>query len=96
MFTLWRAIFWIGLVWVFVPHEPDIGLGRPHVPAIAWADKMLTNWNDACGKRATFCISATAIMDKFVRQTQTRSLAQVKAEIDASIRSRARRAQSEP
>lgn len=24
-----RAIFWIGLVALLMPHEPDLGLGRP-------------------------------------------------------------------
>jgi hypothetical protein len=27
-----RAIFWIGVVAVLMPHEPDLGLGRPAAP----------------------------------------------------------------
>jgi len=26
---IFRAIFWIGLVSLLTPHEPDLGLGRP-------------------------------------------------------------------
>jgi len=32
---LFRAIFWIGLVAFLMPHEPDLGLGRPGAPAHA-------------------------------------------------------------
>jgi hypothetical protein len=28
MFAL-RALFWLGIVSVLVPHEPDLGFGRP-------------------------------------------------------------------
>src|SRR5579872_1864455 len=30
---LFRAIFWIGLVSLLMPHEPDLGFGRPHLGA---------------------------------------------------------------
>jgi hypothetical protein len=30
-----RAIFWIGLVAFLMPHEPDLGFGRPGAPAHA-------------------------------------------------------------
>lgn len=26
---IFRAVFWIGLVSLLAPHEPDLGLGRP-------------------------------------------------------------------
>jgi hypothetical protein len=26
---IFRAVFWIGLVSLLTPHEPDLGLGRP-------------------------------------------------------------------
>ena len=26
---IFRAVFWIGLVSLLMPHEPDLGLGRP-------------------------------------------------------------------
>lgn len=29
-----RAAFWIAVVAVFIPREPDIGYGRPDVPSI--------------------------------------------------------------
>ena len=30
---LLRALFWIGAVAVMMPHEPDLGLGRPNMAA---------------------------------------------------------------
>ena len=29
---IFRAAFWIAFVAVFMPHEPDLGLGRPNAP----------------------------------------------------------------
>ena len=29
-----RAAFWITVVAVFIPREPDVGFGRPNVPSI--------------------------------------------------------------
>jgi hypothetical protein len=29
-----RAAFWIAVVAVFIPREPDVGFGRPSVPSI--------------------------------------------------------------
>jgi hypothetical protein len=29
-----RAVFWIAVVAVFIPREPDVGFGRPNVPSI--------------------------------------------------------------
>ena len=26
---IFRALFWIGLIALLMPHEPDLGLGRP-------------------------------------------------------------------
>ncbi len=28
---IFRAVFWIGLVSLLMPHEPDLGFGRPGV-----------------------------------------------------------------
>jgi hypothetical protein len=30
-----RAAFWITVVAVFIPHEPDVGYGRPDAPSVA-------------------------------------------------------------
>jgi hypothetical protein len=32
---LFRALFWIALVAFLMPHEPDLGFGRPGAPANA-------------------------------------------------------------
>ncbi len=30
-----RAAFWIAVVAVFIPHEPDVGYGHPGAPSVA-------------------------------------------------------------
>jgi hypothetical protein len=35
---IFRALFWIGLVSLLMPHEPDLGLGHP--AAGRWADPL--------------------------------------------------------
>jgi hypothetical protein len=40
MTMLFRAIFWIGLVAILMPHEPDLGLGRPSDRASLANDAM--------------------------------------------------------
>ena len=72
---IFRAVFWIGLIALLAPHEPDLGLGRPGgdiaLPAIvkSWAVTGRTG-------------PGTPASDK------TRSLADVKAEINASVKAR--------
>jgi len=73
---IFRAIFWIGLVALLAPHEPALGLGRPALPtiAISWpAADPCKSPHNACLKHAS----------------ANRSLADVKNEIDASIKARA-------
>jgi hypothetical protein len=86
---IFRAIFWVGLVSLLMPHEPDLGLGRPGagilLPTIAksWAATGLSRPGRSCdGKEA--CAGGLGI-----KTDSGRSLADVKAEIDASIRARA-------
>lgn len=74
---LFRALFWIGLVWLLMPHEPDLGLGRP-APLAGFA----TAWAASGLARAGFCREAECGL------SQGRSLATVKAEIEQSLRAR--------
>jgi hypothetical protein len=89
-----RAIFWIGLVSLLTPHEPDLGLGRPgagiSLPAIvkSWAVTGLSRPGKACdGDDRGAC--AGGLGDLAMRKGASgRSLADVKAELDASIKAR--------
>jgi hypothetical protein len=96
---IFRAIFWIGLVSLLMPHEPDLGLGRPgagiSVPAImkSWAVTGLSHPGNACNGEDSACAGDLGTDLKTVEAPgqshyKGRSLADVKAEIDASIKAR--------
>jgi hypothetical protein len=82
---LFRAIFAFGLVFVLMPHEPNVGFGRPH------SDGSTSGWlpparSGICHNDQTFCIS-----DGFLESVRTftvRSLAAVKLDIAESQRER--------
>lgn len=84
---IFRAILGIGLVLLLTPHEPNLGLGRPGagitLPAMvkSWAVTGLSR--PACDGEA--CAGGLGA------PTRDRSLADIKAEIDASIRARGER-----
>ena len=89
-----RAIFWIGLVSLLTPHEPDLGLGRPgagiSLPAIvkSWAVTGLSRPGKACdGDDRDTCAGGLGDLAQG-KAVNGRSLADVKAELDASIKAR--------
>ena len=53
---LFRAVFWIGLVSVLMPHEPDLGYGRPD-PSAALSSGLV-NW-----AKSEFAAKAAATSD---------------------------------
>jgi hypothetical protein len=85
---IFRAIFWIGLVALLMPHEPDLGFGRPGASesvlpkAAAWAQDKLASGDAAelCGANAQTCAATATVLDDF-RTATVRSLAAVKADI---------------
>ncbi|MDE3114525.1 MAG: hypothetical protein KGL26_02885 [Pseudomonadota bacterium] len=90
-----RALFWVGVVAVFMPHEPDLGLGRPAAtllpPAIAnMVDSFLGAPQKACHEHAQGCAGTLGVIDA-LQGAAISSLAQVKAEIEASERQSTRR-----
>ena len=88
---IFRAIFWIGLVSLLTPHEPDLGLGRPgagiSLPAIvkSWAVTGLSRPGDICDGKDGACAgglgSLTGALDR-------QRLADMKVELSDSIRAR--------
>lgn len=89
---LLRAVFWIALVSLLMPREPDLGLGRPGSHGLAedtlsWASKAPQGL-PFCGSNEGFCSSALAMLES-LRTNTLRSLAEVKADIEAQQRERA-------
>ena len=89
---IFRAIFWIGLVAVMMPHEPDLGFGRPAAADSAAVDTGITEWarttlqpnlkdpQNLCRYNTGACSAGASLIDNF-RSAAMRSLADVKADI---------------
>jgi hypothetical protein len=90
---IFRAVFWIGLVSLLVPHEPDLGLGRPGAgtspssPAL-FAASGLSRTDMSCGSA---CAGGLGLLDlvQLDRRSIAAGLADVKAQIAADKRARA-------
>ena len=84
---IFRALFWIALVSVLMPHEPDLGFGRPHFGASLpsklsdWAQQAAAAPTGACQSHAASCAAGLALLDSF-QSVAVRSLADVKADIE--------------
>lgn len=80
-----RAIFWIGLVSFLMPHEPDLGFGRPGAasgPASIASLIQSGTPADACAQHAQACAGGLSILDGF-QSMAVRSLDEVRADIEA-------------
>ena len=73
---LFRALFWVGLVSMLMPREPDLGYGRPG-PGADLTSGVLSWFHSGTETKAA---------EPKSRTVTTRSLAQVKAEIAAAVR----------
>jgi hypothetical protein len=91
---IFRAIFWIGLVSLLMPREPDLGLGRPgagtSLPSAvtSWAATGLSRPGKVCEDHAAACAGGLALFDSF-QSDAIRGLAAVKADIEADRKARA-------
>lgn len=89
-----RALFWITVVGVLMPHEPDLGLGRPGtasslpVPLSHWLGDTMAAPERACTAHEQGCKAALDAIDA-LQSAALRGLAEVKAEIEESQRQRA-------
>ena len=89
---LLRAVFWIALVSLLMPREPNLGLGRPGAHGLAedtlsWASNAPQGL-PFCANNEGFCSSALAVLET-LRASTLRSLAEVKTDIEAQQRQRA-------
>jgi hypothetical protein len=87
-----RAIFWITLVSVLMPHEPDLGLGRPGTHGLSsdarsWASSAVSQPGQMCRGREAACAEGLSFLDS-LQSVAVHSLAQVKADIEAQQRAR--------
>ncbi|HXC56832.1 MAG TPA: hypothetical protein VNU97_16150 [Rhizomicrobium sp.] len=93
-----RAIFWIGLVSFLVPHEPDLGFGRPGgalsavtsavMPAsigslISASGAGAARVQGACTAHQEACAGTLSILDGF-QTLAIRSMDQVRADLAAN------------
>jgi hypothetical protein len=93
---IFRAIFWIGLVSLLTPHEPDLGLGRPGAgtlspsPAtlLSAASGLSRTYKD-CGSQ---CAGGLGLLNLFHLNSDgavSAGLADVRAQIKADQLARA-------
>jgi len=75
-----RALFWISVVAVLMPREPDLGLGRPSVTAAV--SQNLRGSQADCASYEKACATAFSVLDSF-QSVAVRSLADVKADIQS-------------
>ncbi|MGD0867591.1 MAG: hypothetical protein ABSA49_18775 [Rhizomicrobium sp.] len=91
-----RAIFCIAAVSVLMPHEPDLGFGRPGAQgsvvqsAASWMSGTLQAPNSLCKDHTAVCVATLGALDS-VQSVAVRSLAQVKADIEDQERARSLR-----
>ncbi len=81
-----RAAFWITVVAVFIPREPDIGYGRPDAPSVAPPKivELAAQWLKVppCAEPA-HCVAGLSLAADF-RQAVRERLERAKTELKAS------------
>ena len=97
---IFQAVFWIGLVSLLAPHEPDLGLGRPGAGTSISSSATLQSAVDRLSRPGQDCGSGCAGGLGFAELLHLQShsalmegLAKVKADISADQRARATRQQ---
>lgn len=92
---LFRAAFWIFIVSMLMPREPNLGFGRP---GASLADTFFPRVTQAvasgrpCQLGAVACATGLGLLDK-LPEFGLRPIADVKADIDQSIAERKARGQ---
>jgi hypothetical protein len=90
---IFRAVFWIGLVSLLAPHEPDLGLGRPGAGTALSSPATTQSAANGLSRNGTDCgpACAGALLSVFhLNNTDLAGgLAGVKAQIEEAKRERA-------
>jgi hypothetical protein len=93
-----RALFWITVVAVLMPREPDLGFGRPVIGS-ASSESMLSTASSAlkapkaCDGTEATCMAALGLLDR-LHGAAVERLAQVKADIEQAQRERTARGEA--
>lgn len=92
---IFRAVFWIGLVSLLMPHEPDLGLGRPGAgtslasPAtVLSAASGLSRTDRDCGSACAGGLGVARLFHLGADSGLAAGLADVKAQIEAARHAR--------
>jgi hypothetical protein len=95
---IFRTVFWIGLVSLLTPHEPDLGLGRPGAgtlppsPAtLLSAASGLSRLGTECGSQCAGGLGLFNVFHLNADSSITAGLADVRAQIRADQEARAAR-----
>jgi hypothetical protein len=90
---IFRAVFWIGLVSLLTPHEPDLGLGRPGAGISQITPAALLSSASGLSRTGLTCGSACAgglgLPAFQINPSIGNGLADVKAQIEADQKTRA-------
>jgi hypothetical protein len=95
-----RAAFWIGVVALLMPHEPNLGYGRPNAEwwpgaALSWMDSNVGKPSEIC-KEGDVCkvvLHGAAASGAGAQSFAMRSISQARAEIEQAERERAAHAE---
>jgi hypothetical protein len=84
-----RAIFWIGVVALLMPREPDLGFGRPAAPGAGLVSGISTavKHRKSCESEQAVCAATLGVLDR-MKLSGIRSLAEVRTEIEQAERAR--------
>jgi hypothetical protein len=90
---IFRALFWIGLVSLLAPHEPDLGLGHPGAGTLQPSPAMIQSAASGRARtgqdRGSTCAGSLGPLASLHLNTAVISgLADVKAQIEADQRAR--------
>ncbi len=86
-----RAAFWIAVVAVFIPREPDLGFGPPGAaPSMLPVESSSTGPVVACGGREPSCPTALNLAADFRDKILT-NLDRVKAELNEQSKAASKR-----
>ena len=89
---IFRAMFWIAVVAVLMPREPDLGLGRPGASAgnlLSKLSSLIEPGQSACQGNELACMAASGMAAKVnVPDFAASGLANVKAQFEEAKRER--------
>jgi hypothetical protein len=88
-----RIVFCLALIAVLIPHEPDLGFGRPASALVpqsieTWFARASDGSTQPCEHRRTSCATSEPVLDGLQARV-LEGLADVKADIDRDRKARA-------